>query len=167
MKTLITMAALLLTSSAFAISESDSWSDIKAEVKANHKLSMSYGATFVGQNISIFDVCVDGENFLTTRKFPVYKFVRVPRHMDSNDGDRDGWASQIVGYKFLTYPINSMTTERRCNNHDRNCRTFEVEFNQQTEKMITVKKFIKNVGSEDRAVYKTLFKKLYVAPVCN
>lgn len=167
MKTLITMAALLLTTSVFAISESDSWSDIKAEVKANSKLSMSYGATFLGQNISIFDVCVDGEDFKTTRKFPIKKRVRVPRHRDNNDSERDGFAWVVVGHDYLSYPMNSMTTRRICEHDDRRCQYVEVEFNQSPTKMITVKKFMRRVGSNDRAVYKTLFTKSYTAPACN
>jgi hypothetical protein len=168
MKNLITMAALLLaSSSAFAVSESDSWEEIKAEVKADRKLSMSYGATFLGQNMSIFDVCVDGENFVSTKKVAIKEWVRIPRNRDTNDNERDGYTQVIVGYDYLTYPMNTMTTRRECNNRDRNCRDLEVEFNQSPTKMITVKKYLKTVGSNDRDVFKTLFTKSYTAPACN
>jgi len=170
MKKLITLTVLLLTSQAFAISESDSWADIKAEVKADKKLSMDFRSTFVGQNVSVFDVCIDGENFETTRVFPIYKYVKVPRHMDSNDGERDGRAQQIVGYDYLSYPINSTRTVTKCRHNDKDCRRVEIPFNQDTEKMISIKKYVRSVGSSDRSnrkVYKTLFKKEYVIPTCN
>jgi len=166
MKNLIAMAALLFASSTLAISENDSWSDIKAEVKANHKLKITGDYAYVGQIVSIFDVCTDGENFTTTKKLPVYKMVRVSRHMD-NDGERDGWTSKIVGYKFRSYPLNAIQTQRVCDAKDKNCKYVEVEFNQNTEKMVSVEKFVKTQGSERREVFTTLFSKLYVVPACK
>lgn len=167
MKKLIALAAVVLASSTFALSESDSWSDIRAEVKSNYKLKITGDYAFVGSVVSIFDVCVDGENFTTTRKMPVYKYVRVPRHMDNMDGERDGWTSKIVGYDYRTYPLSTTHRERVCENDDKRCTYVDKPFVQKTEKMVSVEKHVRTVGSDDREIYKTLFKKLYVVPACN
>jgi hypothetical protein len=167
MKKLIALAAILLTSTSFALSEADSWSEIRAAVKANHKLSISGDYAFVGQIVSAFDVCTDGESFTTTKKLPVYKRQWVGRSRDNNDSERDGYANVIVGYEYKSYPLNTTQRQRQCDNHDRRCTYVDVPFNQSTEKMISVKKHVRTVGSQDRKVYKTLFKKLYVVPACN
>jgi hypothetical protein len=167
MKNLIALAALLISTTSFAISESDSWSEIRAAVKADHKLSVSGDYAFVGQILSAFDVCTDGENFTSTKKLPVYKRQWVGRSRDNNDSERDGYTNVIVDYKFKSYPLETTQLKRECNNHGKQCTYVEVPFVQSIDKMITVKKFIKTVGSQDRKVYKTLFKKLYTVPACN
>lgn len=166
MKKLIAVAALLVSASSFAISEASSWEEIRAEVKADHKLTMTRGATFVGQIVSAFDVCIDGENFKTTREFPFYEIRRVSRSQD-NDGDNDGYTSVLAGYRTLVFPINYETTRRVCNNRDKNCRNVSVMVEQELVKEITVKKFVKTVGRDKRDVYKTLFTKEYFIPTCK
>lgn len=170
MKNLIALAALLISSTTFAVSESDSWSDIQAEVKASNKLSITGDYAFVGQIVSIFDVCTDGESFITTKKLPVYKRVRVTRSRD-NDGDNDGYTNMIVGYEYKSYPLNATQSKRECNNHGKQCTWVEVDFNQSTEKMISVKKHVRtqrsNSTSNETKIYKTLFKKAFSVPTCN
>ena len=167
MKNLIALAAILISSTSFAVSESDSRSEIKAAVKADHKLSIDGATSFVGLSVSTFNVCTDGENLNTTKEYPIYKRVRVSRSQDNNDSERDGYATVIVGYEIKSYPIESTQMTQQCANNGSRCSFVEVPFTQDLEKMVTVKKFVRTQGSEDREIYKTLFKKLYTIPACN
>lgn len=167
MKKFIALAAALLSVSSFALSEADSWDTIKSEVKNNWKLQLSGYAVFVGQVVHAFDVCVDGDEFKTTKQYPVYETKYVGKTRD-NDGDNDGWTSVVVGYRTLSFPITYTTKERVCNNRDKNCKYVSKVVEQETVKKMTVKKFVRSVGrNNDRDVYKTLFTKEYEIPACN
>ena len=166
MKKIIALAAALLSVSTFAINEKSSWEEIKAAEKADVNLSMNYGPVFVGQPVSAFDVCIDGDIFVTTRKFPIYKTVRVPRSRD-NDGDRDGYTSVKVGEKLLSYPITYTSYKEVCNGRDKNCKRVAYTVHQDLEKDFTVSKVVRRGGHDRDDVTKALFTKTYVIPACN
>lgn len=170
MKKLMTLVIALLSVATFAtdINENSTWEEIRAELKTDWDLSLSGYVSFLGRPVSSLDVCIEGENFKTTRKFPIYKFVRVPRHMDT-DGDRDGRMWKKVGEKILTYPIVYTTQERVCRNRNRdsNCRYVTKIVEQDTVKNISIMKTVRRAGRDRDDVKKVLFKKEYVIPACN
>jgi len=148
------------------ISDANNWNEIRAAVKLNKKLKITGDYAYVGQIVSIFDVCTDGKHFITTNKLPVYKSVRVSKHMD-NDGERDGWTNKIVGYEHRSYPLSTFQTKRKCDHHGKNCRYVEVEFTQDTQKEVTVEKFLKEEGSQRKEIFKKVFSKDYFVPNCK
>lgn len=148
------------------ISPSQDWDKIRQAVKGNEKFKISGDYAYVGQIVSIFNVCTDGENLVTKKKLPVYRIVQVPRSMD-NDGDRDGWTSKVVDHKFRSYPLNAIQKKRVCERDNKNCRYVDKEFNQKTVKEITVEKFLRHEGKDKRKVYRKLFSKDYHVPRCN
>ena len=148
------------------ITQSDSWDKILKTVRNEQGLKIKGDYAYVGQIVSLFDVCTDGRNFTTTKKLPVYKNVRV-RLSNDQDGDRDGYTNVITDYKHRTYPLNAIQTERQCDNNDKRCRNVEKEFNQETEKEISVYQFIKTQGTDKKEIYKKLFKKKYYVPNCD
>jgi hypothetical protein len=150
------------------LSPSHDWEQIRKVIKGNQKFKISGDSAYVGQIVSIFDVCTDGENLITTKKLPVYRSVRVPIHMDNNDTEKDGWASKVVDHKIRSYPLNAIQKKRVCyRESSSNCKLVDKEFNQRTVKEITIKKFFKEEGSEKRKIYKKLFTKDYHVPNCN
>lgn len=170
MKNLFIVLAAVLSTSVFAISESSSWSEIQAELKANHNLKASGLTVFVGRPVDAFSVCNDGDNFVTLRKFPIYKNVRVSRSQD-NDGDRDGYTNVKVGEEFLAFPITYTSYKEVCNGHGKNCKRVAYTVNQETTKEITISKLVGRTGGSrngnDREVYKTLFTKSFEIPACE
>jgi len=148
------------------ISPANNWNEIRSAVKSNPKYKISGDYAYVGQIVSIFDVCTDGKNFITKEELPVRRIVKVPRSRD-NDGDRDGYASRVVDYKKRVYPLNAIQKLRECDHNDKNCKYVDKEFNQDTIKAVTVEKFLREEGSEKRKVYRKLFKKDYFVPNCK
>jgi hypothetical protein len=148
------------------ISRSDNWSKILKTVRSKPELKTKGDYAYVGQIVSLFDVCTDGRNFITKNKLPVYQNVRVPKHKD-NDGEKDGYTDIIVGHEHRTYPLNTTQTKKECNSRDKNCRYVEKDFIQETEKDITIYKHMGTQGSQDRDIYKKLFKKKYHVPNCR
>lgn len=170
MKNLFIVLTAVLTTSVFAISESSTWSEIQAELKSNHDLKASGLTVFVGRPVDAFSVCNDGENFVTLRKFPIYKNVKVPRSQD-NDGDKDGYTNVKVGEEILTFPVSYTSYKEVCRAHDKNCKRVAYTVDQETTKEITISKFVRRAGSSrngsDREVYKTLFTKSFEIPACE
>jgi hypothetical protein len=149
------------------ISKADSWSKIIRTVRSEDKLKLKGDYAYVGQIVSLFDVCTDGRNFKTTRKLPVYKSVKVSRSQD-DDGRRDSFKNVIVGHEFRTYPLNTTQRKVECDHNDRNCKTVEKDFNQEIEKEISVFNYVRETrGSEQEKIYKKLFNKKYHVPNCE
>ncbi len=166
MKKIIALAAALLSVSTFALSANDSWDTIKSEVSADWDLSFAGTTVFVGRPVSAFDVCLDGDQFVTTREFPIYEIVKVGK--SHPEADEDGYASVIVGYEILSFPTTYTSYKEVCRNDDKNCKRVPYTVNQDLTKNVSVKEVVRrNVGSNDRTIEKTLFKKEYVIPACN
>lgn len=159
MKKLIALAAMALSLSTLAISETDSWETIKAAKGV--KLENTWA--FVGKITNVFNVCVDGENLRTLNKEAVYGYG------PHRGGDKDP-VKVITGYKYYTYPINYTYESKVCSGrNDNRCKTVPVEVNQKLDRDIKVSKFVREVGSKEnrRAVYKELFKKSFSIPNCQ
>ncbi len=166
MKKIIALAAALLSVSSFALDASDSWSTIKAEVAADYDLSFTGTTVFVGRPVSAFDVCLDGDQFVTTREFPIYEIVFVGRN--HSEADEDGYASVIVGYEILSFPTTYTSYKEVCKNDDKNCKRVAYTVNQDLVKNVSVKEVVRrNVGKNDRTIERTLFKKSFEIPACN
>ena len=164
MKSFIAIAAAILSVSVFAIDSSDSWSSIREEVKASHNLKINSGyAVFVGRITTAFNVCIDGENFKTTKPFPIYERVRLP-----GGRDNDRYKDVVVGYEYLTFPITREVTRKVCyGRNDNRCKTVTKIEVQDTVKDISVAKRVRRGGRDRDDKWKTLFTKTYVIPACN
>lgn len=157
MKKLVALLLLTLGTSAFAIDETDTWETIRA----NNKIQLSNTWAFVGYSTSVFEVCVDGDNLTTLEPKPIYEYRRVSRDRDER---------VIVGYKHYTHPITYTSYREICTGrNDNNCRKVPYQTTQKVTRDITVSKFVRTVGGRDngRDIYKELFKKEFVIPVCN
>lgn len=150
------------------INPSQDWGKIRDAVRGTKKYKISGDYAFVGQIVSLFDVCTDGQNFITTREYPYYETRYVGKSRDNNDTEKDGWASVVAGYRKLVYPLETKKWDTICNNHGKKCRRIQKDFIQETSKEIKVEKLIRYDGSErDKPVYKSLFKKDYHVPYCD
>lgn len=149
------------------LSQSDDWNDIIKTVRKEQKLKFEGDYAYVGQIVSIFDVCTEGQNFRTKRKLPVYKNVRVSKSRDNKDGERDGFTNIIVGHDYRSYPLNAIQMKRECNSKGKRCRFVEKEFRQDTDTDVSVLKFVREEGSQRRKIYKKIFNKKYYVPECN
>ena len=165
MKKMIALAALLVSTSAYALSEASSWSEVKSAVKNNVYLTLEGGTVFAGQLVSAFNVCVEGSNFVSTKKYPIYKTKYVGKARD-NDGDNDGYTSVVVGYKTLTYPMAYSSYDTVCANNGKRCRKVSKTVYQDDVVTFSVKKS-KNTFGKDNVKAKTLFTKTYTIPACN
>ena len=165
MKKLIALAAALLSVSSFALSADDTWDFINTEVKNSHNLVMSSGySVFMGTTrTTAFNVCVNGENFNTTKPFPVYEYVRT------NGGkDGDNFKKVVVGYEVLSFPISREVTKTVCyGKRDNRCKTTTEVETQPVVRDITISKIVSRGGrdKDDRLV--ELFSKSYEIPACN
>lgn len=161
---MIALLTLVASFTTFAVSEVSSWTEIRNAVRSNADLKITGDYAFVGQIVSAFDVCTDGENFVTTKKFPFYRFER-------RNGSRNGddYRRVLVGHRYLSYPLETVRYETRCSgSRDNRCRRVAVDFVQSTVKEISVEKLVRYAGRHnDRPVYKTVFKKTYEVPACN
>ena len=148
------------------ISLNNEWKEIKLMVKKDRKLKITGGNAFVGRTVSIFDVCTKGDSLNTNKKFNIYVRKYVGKSRDT-DNERDGYMNVLKEKRILTYPLHAIHSQRECNNHGKNCHDVPVDFIQDTQKTLSVKKFLRKEGSEDREVYKTILKKEYSIPGCS
>jgi hypothetical protein len=148
------------------VSLNHEWSEIKEAVKLDRKLEITGDYAFVGRPVSIFDVCATGDSFHTTRKFPIYERKFVGKSRD-RDNEKDGYMQVLKENKILTYPLHAIQRKRVCNHHGKQCTYVPVDFIQDTQKSLTIRKHVRTVGSNDRKVFKTLFKKNYSVPECK
>lgn len=164
MKKLIALAAALLSVSSFALSANDTWDHIREEVKNDVNLVMSSGySVFMGTTrTTAFNVCVNGENFNTTKPFPIYKYVRTNR-----GGDNDNFKKVIVGYEILSFPISRVVTKEICyGKNDNRCKTYTEVETQSVVRDITISKLVRRGGDSDDKLVE-LFTKSYEIPACN
>ncbi|MGI4993667.1 hypothetical protein ACRXCV_13600 [Halobacteriovorax sp. GFR7] len=164
MKKIIALAAALLSVSSFALSANDSWDTIRAEVKANYKLEISSGySVFVGRIVSAFDVCVEGENFVTLSQYPIYERKWIG---GSRDGDR--YEDIVVGYETLTFPISREVTRKICfGKKENNCKTVTKMETQPVVRDITVSEVTRRGGRDHDDKVEVLFTKSFEIPACN
>jgi hypothetical protein len=169
MKNLLIAVLAFASVSTFAVDESQSWEQIRAEVSTNSKLIMEGSGQFLGKTISIFDTCINGENLKSTVPYAKYERVYVGRSHDSNDSERDGWASMKVGMEILEFPIVHTNTYKKCANNGKRCRFVTEEVASDLVKEITVKKLVRvnNSSNSNPKIYKTLFTKTFTTPTCK
>lgn len=147
------------------ISLNHEWREIKNIVKKDRKLEITGDYAFVGRPDSIFNVCTQGDNFRTLKKRAILKRKYVGKSRDT-DNEKDGYMLVEKERKYLTYPLHAIQKRRNCDNHGKRCVYVPVDFIQDTEKTLSVKKVIRTEGSNETKVYKTLFKKTYTVPDC-
>ncbi|WP_044557432.1 hypothetical protein [Halobacteriovorax marinus] len=171
MKKIIAATLALISVNSFALSSTDSWETIRSTVSASDKYTLSNLTVFVGKPTTVFDVCVDGDKFVALKESPVYERQYVGRGRDHNDGDNDGWADVIVGYKKFSYPLTYTSYREVCANNGKRCRRVPYTVNQKIENTLTVNKLIATYGSSrrgtERKVYKKAFTKSFTVPACN
>ena len=164
MKKIIALAAALLSVSSFALSANDSWDTIREEVNSSVNLAITSGySVFMGTTrTTAFNVCVNGENFNTTKPFPIYEYVRV-----GGGKDGDNFKKVVVGYEVLSFPITREVTKTICyGKRDNRCKTTTELETQPVVRDITVSKIVRRGGDNDDRMVE-LFSKSYEIPACN
>ncbi|EPZ52425.1 hypothetical protein M902_2216 [Bacteriovorax sp. BAL6_X] len=144
-----------------------SWQRILDVTKRNFDVKLEGTTVFVSRPVSIFETCLNGDEIQTTRKFPIYKTRYVGK--SHYGADKDGFKTEIVGSKYLTYPINYTTRQKVCNNNGKRCREVKKEVSTETIKNVKVKKVIVYRPNSDRPreVEQDHFKKEYIIPYCQ
>ncbi|MCP4915078.1 MAG: hypothetical protein GY909_18310 [Oligoflexia bacterium] len=142
-----------------------SWKELREVVRKDFDLSFSHHVVFVGRPMSSLDVCIEGDQFRSMKKYPKYELKRVSRSQD-HDGDKDGYTKIQVGEEYLSFPINYKRNERVCRNRNRdsNCFYREVDVQQETMKEI---KIIKRERSRNKSLEKVIHSKEFMIPYCE
>jgi hypothetical protein len=171
MKNLLIAVMALASVSTFAVDQSQSWEEIRSEVNSNPKLIMVGSTAFLGKTIAVLDTCIEGENLKSTVPYAKYERVYVGRTRDTNDSERDGYATVKTGMEILEFPITYASSFRKCANNGKRCTWVETMVSSDLVKQISVKKLVRtrnNSNSHSNSkVYKTLFTKIFEIPACN
>ena len=139
----------------------DEWQLIRKKIKKNTKFKIEGGTIFMGRGrISLFDVCLDGENLKSLSKYNIYGYKRINR--DRNE-------RIILDKKILKYPLNYESTKEVCRrSNGRDCFKEDIIVKRDIVKTLKVSKKIRTYGRDkDRDVYKEFFKKRYEIPLCH
>ncbi|POB15018.1 hypothetical protein C0Z22_01175 [Halobacteriovorax sp. DA5] len=144
-----------------------SWQKIIDVTKRNDDVKLEGTTVFVSRPVSAFETCINGDEIQTTRKFPIYKTKYVGKNQMG--ADKDGFKTELVGSKYLTYPINYKTREKVCNNHGKRCREVMKDVSTETIKNVKVKKVVVYKPNSDRPreVEQDSFSKEYIIPYCQ
>ena len=171
MKNLLIAVMTLASASTFAVDQSQSWEEIRSEVNNSSKLIMTGTSAYLGKTIMVLDTCIEGENLKTIVPYTKYERVYVGRNHDSNDTERDGWATLATGTEILEFPIVHSNSYRKCANNGKRCRMVTEQVASPLVKEISVKKLVRvnrNANSHaNQRIYKTLFTKTFEIPLCK
>jgi hypothetical protein len=148
------------------VSLNSDWKEIQTIVKKDHRLKIEGASHFLGRIVSVFDVCTKGDNFKSLKKHSIKERKFVGRSRDT-DNQKDGYMFVEKEKRILEYPIHAIQKKRQCNHHGKQCEFVPVDFIQDTQKSLKVKKFLRLEGSNDRKVYKTILNKKYNIPECS
>lgn len=148
--------------------ELGNWNIVTKLVSREPKYKISGDSVFLGRVTSAFKVCIDGDDFRSLEKRPVYEAQYVGIVEDYEDGVRDGWADRIVGHEYTRFPIVYTTYEQKCSNSGKRCRKVEKIVKQKTLKNITVKEHVRTLGrSSPRKIYDDVITEKYEISNCN
>ncbi|WP_372654731.1 hypothetical protein [Halobacteriovorax sp.] len=144
------------------------WDVVREVVAKKDKFTLSGDRVFLGTLVSAFKVCIEGDDFRSIEKHPVYKAEYVGVSRDYNDGRRDGWQDVLVGHEYKRYPIVYTKYEEKCSNSGKRCRKVEKVVKQDSLKNITVKEHVRTLGrSNPRKIYEEVTSESYEISECN
>ena len=147
--------------------QNSDWKKLRAAIGKSFKHQIKGDSIFVGQRVSAFDVCIQGDSLKHLKKTPIYENRYVGKSLDK-DHEKDGWTFVEVGKRNLVYPITYTRYQRECNNQGKRCRRVPVVETQELMKKIQVEEYVRTIGDQsERDIYEPIAEQVFEVPHCK